>query len=89
MTNQAASQTQVRITMPPKKRWQDLTQTQKIAIGILSVLQFALLGAALWDLHGRTADELNGPKWVWTAVSFINFFGPIAYFLFGRKKVRP
>ena len=89
MTHETDNQTQVRITMPQKKRWQDLTPMQKTAIGVLGTVQFTLLGAALWDLHGRTAEEINGPKWLWTAVSFINFVGPVAYFLFGRKKVRP
>ena len=85
----AAHETQVQITRPKKKRWQDFTPEQRTAIGILGAVQIALLGAALWDLHGRTAEEINGPKWLWTAVSFINFVGPVAYFLFGRKKVRP
>ena len=34
----------------------------------------------------RPADEIKGDRRLWTAVSFVNFVGPIAYFLFGRKR---
>ena len=49
-------------------------------------MQIALLVAALVDLRRRPADELHGTKAMWTAVSFLNFVGPIAYFAFGRKR---
>jgi hypothetical protein len=29
---------------------------------------------------------VKGPKRLWRAVAFVNFVGPISYFLFGRKK---
>jgi hypothetical protein len=35
----------------------------------------------------RQAGEIRGSKRVWTAVSFINFAGPICYFAFGRRRV--
>ncbi|MEJ2558101.1 MAG: PLD nuclease N-terminal domain-containing protein [Anaerolineae bacterium] len=69
-----------------QKRWSDLTSTQRIGIVLLGILQLLLLSASLWDLRQRSADEINGSKQVWTAVVFINFIGPIAYFLFGRKR---
>jgi len=56
----------------------------RIRIAILSVIQFALLGAALWDLRKRSASQIRGSKWMWTPIVFINFIGPIAYFAFGR-----
>lgn len=89
MTRREDSQVQIRVSRPRQKRWQDLSERQKIAIGLLGGGQVLLLAAALWDLHGRSPEEIKGPKWLWTAVSFINFFGPIAYFLFGRKKIPP
>jgi hypothetical protein len=51
------------------------------------LVRFALLAVALADIYRRPAEEINGSKWLWSAVAFANFMGigPIAYFLFGRK----
>ncbi len=71
--------------MNNKKKWSDLTPAQK-AISLLAVfIQMGLLIAAQWDIHHRPNDEFRGSKWIWTAVVFINFIGPISYFIFGRK----
>jgi Phospholipase_D-nuclease N-terminal len=69
-----------------KKRWRDLTIPQKTAIVLSSAAQVALLGAALADIYRRPEEEIRGKKWMWTAASFVNFLGPISYFLFGRKR---
>jgi hypothetical protein len=69
-----------------QKRWSDLTSAQRIGIVLLGTLQLLLLFASLWDIRQRSADEINGSKQVWTAAVFVNFIGPIAYFLFGRKR---
>lgn len=71
--------------MSKQKRWQDMTNSQKAAIILLSFLQFALLGAALWDIHQRPAEQISGRKALWTLAAFVNFVGPLAYFIFGRK----
>ncbi|MFN8453955.1 MAG: PLD nuclease N-terminal domain-containing protein [Anaerolineae bacterium] len=63
-----------------------MTDTQKVAIILLGTLQFALLVAAWWDIRRRPAAEINGSKVLWTLVSLINFVGPLAYFIVGRKK---
>jgi hypothetical protein len=54
----------------------------------LGLIQVALLAAALIDIRRRSADELNGSKRLWTLAAFVNFIGPLAYFIFGRK-LRP
>ena len=69
-----------------QKQWKDLTDTQKRGIVLLGALQLALLITALIDIRRRPADAINGSKRLWTLVVFINFIGPIAYFLFGRKR---
>ena len=68
------------------KRWQDLTEKQQIAIVVTGIIQAGLLSAALVDIYRRTEEELTASKGAWTAISFVNFLGPIAYFLFGRKE---
>lgn len=72
--------------MPQRKQWSDLTSGQQTAIKILAIFQIKLLILALWDIWHRPADEINGDRRLWTLASFVNLVGPIAYFLFGRKR---
>ena len=69
-----------------KKQWSELNQMQKSGIGVLGVIQVALLVAAQWDIHNRPEEEIRGNKWIWTAVVFVNIIGPITYFLVGRSR---
>jgi len=69
-----------------KKSWRELSPRQKRSIQVCAAAQLALLAAALTDLGRRPAEQVNGSKRVWAAACFVNFFGPIAYFAFGRKK---
>ena len=68
------------------KRWSDLTTRQQTAIQIGAAVQISLLVTALWDMWHRPAEEINGDRRLWTLASFVNFVGPLAYFLFGRKR---
>jgi hypothetical protein len=68
-----------------KKRWSDPTTLQKISALIAVSVQFSLLVSAQVDITRRPAAEINGSKLFWRMVMFINFLGPTAYYLFGRK----
>jgi hypothetical protein len=68
-----------------KKKWSDLSRGQQVATVLSSIVQAGLLAAALWDIRHRPAEQIKGSKAAWTAASFINFAGPITYFLFGRR----
>jgi hypothetical protein len=68
------------------KNWSELSDAQRRGIKLAGLVQFALLAAALADIYRRPAEEVRGKKIVWTLVSFVNFVGPISYFLFGRKR---
>ena len=70
----------------PKKRWEELSNLQKGAVVLLSVVQLGLLVAALGDIYRRPAEEIRGGKRLWAAAAFVNFVGPISYFLFGRGR---
>jgi hypothetical protein len=76
------------IIMSPNKKWSDLTAREKAPFVLRGIVQFALLAEALADIYHRPAEEINGSKWLWSAVALVNFMGigPIAYFLFGRKR---
>lgn len=69
-----------------QRSWSSLTPRQQRGIQILGLLQVLLLALAQWDLSQRTSEELNGSKQLWRLLVFINFFGPISYFLLGRKR---
>ena len=68
-----------------RKPWGDMTTTQQAGLVLMGVIQIALLAAALIDIRRRSADELNGSKRLWTLAAFVNFIGPLAYSIFGRK----
>jgi hypothetical protein len=50
------------------------------------MVQLGLLATALVDIYRRPAGEIRGRKRLWVAAAFVNFVGPISYFLFGRKR---
>jgi hypothetical protein len=63
-----------------------LTASQRRSIVLAGIVQVTLLIAALIDIRRRPAEAINGSKLLWTALAFVNFVGPIAYFIFGRKR---
>ena len=67
----------------------DLAPRSRAAIVAGAIVQLGLLGAALADLRRRRPEELNGPRALWISVSFVNFVGPIAYFVLGRRRGMP
>jgi len=69
-----------------RKRWGDLGPVQRAAVALSATVQLGLLAAALRDIYRRPAAEIQGDKRLWVAAAFINFVGPISYFLFGRKR---
>jgi hypothetical protein len=74
--------------MRTRRRWSELDRRSRAGVLVAGVVQFALLGAALADLRRREQAELTAPRWVWGSAAFVNFFGPLAYFAFGRRRSR-
>jgi hypothetical protein len=68
------------------KKWSELSTGQRRGIMASGTVQVALLIAALADIWRRPKEEIRGDKRLWMAVSFINFVGPISYFVFGRRR---
>jgi len=71
--------------MAPKK-WDDLSDRQKMAALVATSVQVSLLLTALADIYRRPAEEIRGSKWTWAATSLVNFVGPVSYFAFGRRR---
>ncbi len=69
----------------PQRTWSDLAPQQRRGVQLIGLVQVVLLVLAQWDLRQRSEDELNGKKAMWRVLVFINLFGPIAYFVYGRK----
>ena len=69
-----------------KKRWSDLSPSQRRAIIGAGIVQNSLLIAALVDIRRRPAKKVRGGKRLWAAASFVSWVGPIAWFTYGRKR---
>jgi hypothetical protein len=72
--------------MAKKKTWKEMSPSAKAGTIVVGIVQMSLLVAAQRDISKRPAAMINGPKAAWRAASFINFVGPMGYFIFGRKK---
>ena len=68
-----------------KQRWEDMSTGQRAGVIVTGAVQVALAVSAWVDLARRPAEEINGPKGLWGGIIAINFIGPIAYFLGGRR----
>jgi hypothetical protein len=68
-----------------KKRWADLTVSQKRAIYVGGAVESVITVAALRDLVRRPADDIRGPKAAWVLSFFVQPFGPLAYFAAARR----
>lgn len=70
------------------KKWDDLSEGQQAGLAAAAAVQLSLFAAALIDLVPRRASKVRGPKLLWFFLSFINFVGPLAYFVVGRRRTR-
>ena len=69
-----------------RKRWADLTPTQRAGIIALATVQVSLATRAWWQLARTPGDRVNGPKPLWVPVIAVNFIGPLVWFRWGRRR---
>lgn len=62
-----------------------LTPTQKKFAIAAAAVEISVKLLALRDINKRSDDEIRGSKRAWRMALVVNFFGPAAYFLFGRR----
>src|SRR5262245_48998776 len=67
-----------------KQRFQDLPPWRKAILIVMGTIQISLFAAAQYDIAHRSDSQVRGSKKLWRAVSFVNIFGPLAYFRWGR-----
>ena len=72
--------------MATRKKWSELGSRNRRLIAVLGVVEVVLLAAALFDIKRRPAEQIKGPKWMWSALAFVNIVGPLAYFVLGRRR---
>lgn len=72
--------------MAKKTDWNSLNENQQAGIVLLAATQVGLFLFAQGALLGRPKEFVRGRKWVWFLTNFINFFGPIAYLTFGKRR---
>ena len=75
--------------MGKKKTWKEMPPAARIGTVLVGIAQMALMVAAQRDISKRPAELINGPKVAWRMAAFINFIGPMGYFVFGRKRSVP
>lgn len=68
------------------RRWDDLSAPEQTGLVVAASVQIALAATAWTDLAKRPAELVRGPKLVWAAIIAVNLIGPIAYFVFGRRR---
>ncbi len=71
--------------MDERMKWKCMSPGLKKTITGIAAVEIALLAAALADIARRPAKNIRGRKLWWTLGSFVQFFGPVAYFVFGRR----
>ncbi|HZB42428.1 MAG TPA: PLDc N-terminal domain-containing protein [Ilumatobacter sp.] len=71
--------------MKQKKRWEDLTPSQRAAIVVAGAVEVVVTAAALVDIARRPKRLVRGPKRWWLMGFAVQPFGPIAYLAFGRR----
>ena len=69
-----------------RRRWSELSDAEKTVVLTLASVQLSLAATAWADLATRPAVSVNGSKTRWALIIAINFFGPLAYFRWGRRR---
>ncbi|WP_066518631.1 PLDc N-terminal domain-containing protein [Curtobacterium ammoniigenes] len=69
-----------------KQKFSDLDGSAQAGITLLGIGQVALAVAAFIGLARTPKRRVRGPKAVWIPVILVNWIGPIAFFLVGRKR---
>lgn len=77
------------VSKPSSRSWKDMSERQQRVIVVLGTIQAAMALAAWLDLARRSSEQVTRSKRIWAAVICINFFGPITYFVLGRRSDPP
>ena len=65
---------------------QRFSPRQRAAIVSLALAELCVKLAAARDMQRRPADQIRGSKLLWRLSLLVNTFGPLGYFLLGRRR---
>jgi hypothetical protein len=68
-----------------KKRWSDFSPRQRVAIVLGAIIELTMTTIAVRDLVRRPRMQVRGSKPMWLIAFVVQPFGPILYFLIGRR----
>lgn len=68
-----------------RRHWRDLSPGQRGAFAAMTASQITLAAVAWIDLARRPQEQVRGRKPLWAGAIAVNFIGPIAYLLWGRR----
>jgi hypothetical protein len=68
------------------QRWHEMSARKRTFIVVAGAVEVGLNVAVQIDLLRRPAEAIRGSKAAWRAAAFVNVFGPVAYFAYGRKR---
>ena len=68
---------------PKTKRPASAAQARALGQGIINL---TLMILTIRDIRRRSDEEINGKRKFWMMAAFAPPIGPIAYFIFGRKR---
>jgi hypothetical protein len=72
-----------------KVRWADLSPQVRVVIVLGGIAELVMTTIALADLARRPSRQVRGAKPFWVATFTIQPFGPVLYFLLGRRSTTP
>jgi hypothetical protein len=71
--------------MRQRTRWADLSPGARAAVVVGGIVELVMTTLALRDLRRRPPRSVRGPKLLWVAGFAVQPFGPLLYFLVGRR----
>jgi hypothetical protein len=66
--------------------WKDRSPAMKAGAAARGLVNLALMIWAVRDIRQRPDSEIKGNRKIWMMAAFAPPIGPVAYFLFGRKR---
>jgi hypothetical protein len=75
-------------TTTTRKPWRKPSPAQARASGqgLMNLINLVLMILAIRDIRRRSDEELNGKRKLWMLVAIVPTFGPIAYFIYLRRR---
>jgi hypothetical protein len=61
------------------------SRKQRIVFAMLAAIELGAKIAAARDIQRRPGNQVRGSKLLWRLALVINTFGPLSYFLWGRR----